>query len=187
MQQDIRITDPINVDTNFIDKELKEGKHVIVQFSKKVYNHEMLSEINNICKNHNKSFGVRFYDHDYTAFDCETLEMIPDVKCLYIDCLFFADNLYALNNLVNLEKLSLGIYELKETEILRLNNLKKLTDLIITDTKTKALNLQYLCEYSNLNFLLISGHTKNISAIANLQNLNTYRLPQLKNSGFIHQ
>lgn len=180
MQQQIRITDPTSLDTNSIDKELKEGKHVIVQFSRNIYALEILTEINKLCQYYDKSFGVRFYGHDYTAFNCETLEALPDVKCLYVDCLFFADNLYVLGNLIQLQKLSLGVYELKDTEILKLNNLRKLTDLIITETKTKALNLEYLSEYSNLNFLIIGGHTKNINAVSYLQNLSYLSLNSIK-------
>lgn len=182
MQQQLRITDPTSLDTNLIDRELKEGKQVIVQFSKNIYSREILTEINKLCKNYDKSFGVRFYEHNYTAFDCGTLETITDVKCLYVDCLFFVDNLYALGNLVNLQKLSLGVYELKDTEILELNNLKKLTDLILWETKTKVLNLQYLGEYSNLNYLRLRSHTKNIFVIENLKNLNYLSLELIKNT-----
>ncbi len=182
MQEHIHITDPTSLDTNLIDKELKEGKHVIVQFSKSIYTHEMLIELNKLCNIYDNSFGIRFYEHDYTAFDAETLETIPDVKCLYIDCLHFADNLYSLNTLINLQKLSLGVYELKDTEILELNNLKKITDLTLWETKTKALNLQYLEEYSILNHLRLRSHTKNIFAIENLKNLNYLSLELIKNT-----
>ena len=80
MKQEIRITDPTSLDKYFIDKELKEGKHIIVQFSRNIYTTEILIEINKLCKNYDKSFGVRFYGHDYAAFDCETLETILDVN-----------------------------------------------------------------------------------------------------------
>ena len=105
MQEHVRITDPTLLDADFIGKELKEGKHLIVQFSKNIYTHEILAVINSLCKKYDKNFGVRFYGHDYTAFDCETLEQIPDVKCLYLDCLSSANNLYALTNLIHLQKL----------------------------------------------------------------------------------
>jgi protein phosphatase 1 regulatory subunit 7 len=168
MQEEIRITDPASLDGNLIDKELKKGKHVIVQFSRNIYNCEILSELNDFCKNYDKSFGVRFYGHDYTAFDCETLEAISDIKCLYIDCISIANNLYVLGSLSNIQKLSLGVYELKETEL--------------WETKTKALNLQHLSEYSNLNYLRLRSHTKNISAIENLKNLNYLSLELIKNT-----
>ena len=142
----------------------------------------MLIELNKLCNIYDSSFGIRFYGHDYTAFDVETIETIPNVKCLYVDCLHFADNLYALNSLINLQKLSLGVYELKDTEILKLNNLKKITDLTLWETKTKALNLQYLGEYSNLIHLRLRSHTKNIFAIENLKNLSYLSLEQIKNT-----
>lgn len=182
MEEEIRFTDPASLDRNLIDKELKQGKHVIVQFSKNVYSSEILSQLNNFCKTYDKSFGVRFYGHDYKAFDCETLEAIPDVKCLLIDCLAHANNLYALSRLDNLQKLSLGVYELKDTEILKLNSLKKITDLILWETKTKALNLQYLSDYSKLNYLRLRSHTKNISVLKNVKTLDYLSLELIKNT-----
>jgi len=70
-----------------------------------------------------------------------------------------------------LQKLSFGVYELTETEILNSENLKKLSELIVTETKTKAFNLEYLRDYKNLKFLIIGGHTKNIEAVGELENL----------------
>ncbi|MDZ4149194.1 MAG: hypothetical protein U1C58_12965 [Flavobacteriaceae bacterium] len=63
------------------------------------------------------------------------------------------------------------MFELKETEILQANNLKNLKELIIGETRTKAFNLQYLENYKDLNFLIISGHTKNIDVVGKLTEL----------------
>jgi hypothetical protein len=82
-----------------------------------------------------------------------------------------ADNIEAISKLQNLQKLSLGVFELKETEILNSENLQSLSELIVTDTKTKAFNLEYLKGYKNLKYLLIGGHTKNIEAVGELDNL----------------
>ncbi len=182
MKEEIRITDPISLDANLIDKELKEGYHVIVQFSKNIYGREILLEINELCKRYDKNFGVRFYAHDYTVFDCETLELLTDVKCLYIDCLSFVENLYVLSNLINLQKFSLGVYELKDTEILKLNSLKEIADLTLWETKTKELNLRYLEEYSNLIYLRLRSQTKNIFAVENLNSLNHLSLELIKST-----
>lgn len=166
-----RIQNPINIDLLSIDNDLKEGIHVIVQFSDKLYNDKILSEINELCLKYDYNFSVRFYGHYSGSFDCKTLEKIPNVKSLFIDCLTKSENLETITLLKHLQRLSLGVFELKETEILNAENFKKLNELIITDTRTKALNLDYLKDYKNLTSLIICGHTKNIEVVGNLSNL----------------
>jgi len=180
MQQQNRIDNPTNLDIDFIDKEIREGKHLIIQFSEQTYNDEKLSLINKLCEKYDMSFGVRFYGHYSSIFDCKTLLKIPEVKCLYLDCLLNVDNLLTLAYLHKLQRLSLGVYELPETEILNNKNLKHLTELILTETKTKALNLEYLKDYGNLKYLILGGHTKNISSIGNLQRLEYLSLNSIK-------
>lgn len=111
----------------------------------------------------------------------QNTEKIPDVKCLYVDCLLTASNLVILTELTKLQKLSLGIYDLKEIEILKAPNFKNLTDLILWETNTKALNLKYLSDYSNLDYLRLRSHTKNITAIENLKTLKYLSLELIKN------
>ncbi|HTA27406.1 MAG TPA: hypothetical protein VK809_06445, partial [Bacteroidia bacterium] len=114
------------------------------------------------------------------SFDCNTLLKIPNVKCLYVDCLLRAENVYALSQLKNLVKLNLGIYYIKELEILKYDNLKTLTSLFIGETSTKAFNLNYLREYQNLKSFGINGHTKNIEAIGEIKNLEELSLNSIK-------
>jgi hypothetical protein len=166
-----RINDPKTIDSDYIDKELKDGKHVIVQFSDKTFNDKMLSQLNDICDKYDSSFGVRFYGNYSGSFDFKTLLKIPNVKCLYVDCMTKADNISTLAELQNLQKLSLGVFELRETEILDSKNLKGIEELILIETKTKAFNLDYLKDYRNLKLLIIGGHTKNIDSIGELTDL----------------
>ena len=180
MQQQNRIDNPTNLDLNYIDKEIQEGKHLIVQFSENTYTDEKLSIINGLCKKYDMSFRVRFYGHYSSIFDCKILLKIPDVKCLYVDCLLNADNLLTIAHLHKLQKLSLGVYEITETEILNSENLKQLTELILTETKTKAISLDYLKDYRNLKYLILGGHTKNISSVGNLSGLEYLSLNSIK-------
>ncbi|AKQ46310.1 hypothetical protein TH63_12850 [Rufibacter radiotolerans] len=166
-----RFQNPERIDRNLIERELKEGKEVIVQYSEGLYNDKILSEINELCSVYDENFGVRFYGHYSGSFDCKVVGKIPNVKSLYLDCLIKADNLLVVTKLKNLKKLSLGVFELKEVDFFNADNLKNLNDLIITDTRTKALNLDYLKEYNNLTSLTICGHTKNIDAIGELSDL----------------
>jgi protein phosphatase 1 regulatory subunit 7 len=92
-----------------------------------------------------------------------------------------ADNLEILTELKNLRRLSLGVFELKDTEIFQANNFKNLNELIIGETKTKALNLKYLENYTDLNYLIICGHKKNIDAIGKLTNLTYLGLNSISN------
>ena len=169
MKQQNRIHNPTEIDRLLIEKDLKDGKLVIVQFSSKLYSDKIISDLNELCLQFDENFSVRFYGH---YFDCNTLLKLPNIKALWLDCLLEADNLEVLTELKNLKRLSLGIFELKDTEILQAKNFQNLEKLIICETRTKALNLKYLEDYTNLDYLIISGHTKNIDAVGKLVNLN---------------
>ncbi|UJP64744.1 hypothetical protein [Mongoliitalea daihaiensis] len=171
MRPQNRINNPEKIDRLLIDKDLKDGKLVIVQFSDKLYTDKILAELNELCLEYDDNFSVRFYGHYQGSFDCKTLLKLPNIKALWLDCLLKVDNLEVLTELKNLRRLSLGVFELKETEILQANNLKNLKELIIGETRTKALNLQHLENYKDLNFLIISGHTKNIDVVGKLTEL----------------
>jgi protein phosphatase 1 regulatory subunit 7 len=184
-----RINDPTDIDLDFIDKELKANKHVIVQFSDKTYTDKQLSILDGLCEKYNTDFGVRFYGHYSCSFDFKTVLKLPNVKCLYTDCLLKADNITAIGELDKLDKLSLGVFELKETEILNTENLKHVSELIITETRTKALNLDYLGDYKKLKFLIIGEHKKNIEAIGEISDLEFLSLNSIKNTpiGFVNR
>ena len=167
-------------DELFINKQLKAGEEVIVQFSEESYNDRVLSHLNELCSRCDKNFAIRFYGHYSGAFDFNTLLKIANVKSLYVDCLTKAENVKALEQLQYLEKLSLGVFELKETEIFNSPNLKRLSALIIAETRTKALNLEYLKDYKDLKFLIIGAHNKNINAVGELSSLEYLSLNSLK-------
>jgi protein phosphatase 1 regulatory subunit 7 len=174
------IDNPKTIDKKFVESELKSGKEVILQFVDKSYTDKILADINELCSKFDESLCIRFYGHHSNKFDCKFLQKIPEVKCLNIDCLQSADNLQILQELSNLKRLSLGIYELQDTEILNANSLKNLTELIVTETKTKALNLEYLRHYKKLKSLRIGGHTKNIDAVGELTELEFLSLNSVK-------
>jgi protein phosphatase 1 regulatory subunit 7 len=175
-----RIDNPATIDQHLIDEELKAGKLVIVQFSGRAYTEAMLAEINQVCQKYDESFQVRFYGHYSDYFDCNTLLKIPDAKAVWIDCLIRVQNLDAIAKLKFLRKLSIGIFELHNTEILAYHNLLRLSELILTETKTKALNLDYLKNYAKLESLIICGHTKNIESVGRLISLKSLFLNSIK-------
>jgi protein phosphatase 1 regulatory subunit 7 len=171
MKTQSRINNPEKIDRLLIDKDLKDGKLVIVQFSDTLYSDKILADLNELCLEYDENFSVRFYGHYRGSFDCKTLTKLPNIKALWLDCLLKADNLDILTELKNLKSLSLGVFELKETEIFQANNFQNLKELIIGETRTKALNLKYLENFKNLNYLIICGHTKNIDVVGKLKDL----------------
>ncbi len=171
MRHQERIQNPLEIDQLLIERSLNEDKEVIVQFSDKLYDDRLLDELNTLCLKYDEYFTIRFYGHHRDKFDCKIIEKIPNVKSLNVDCLTKADNVEYLKMPQFLKRLSLGIYELKDTEILNFENFKNLEKLVVTETKTKALNLVYLKDYLNLSDLIICGHAKNIDALGNLKNL----------------
>ena len=171
MRAQNRINNPDKIDRLLIESELREGKLVIIQFSDKIYTDRMLAELNELCQTYDENFSIRFYGHHQGSFDCKTLLKLPNIKALWLDCLVRIDNSECLTELQNLKRLSLGVFELKDTEILQAKNFQHLKELIIGDTKTKALNLQYLAELKELNYLIICGHTKNIDVVGQLTNI----------------
>jgi len=167
-----RIQDPDIIDLALIEQALNENFEVIVQFSDNTYTDKILRELNELCLGYNENFTIRFYGHHRSIFDCKTLRKITNVKSLGVDCLIKAQNIDSLTKLDQLKKLRLGIYELKDTEILSAENFKKLNRLVIGDTKTRALNLEYLKHYHDLTYLMICGHTKNIDVVGELKRLD---------------
>jgi protein phosphatase 1 regulatory subunit 7 len=184
-----RISNPEKIDRTLIHKDLKDGKSVIVQFSDKLYSDTILANLNELCLEYDDNFSIRFYGFHQNFFDCRTLLKLPNIKALWLDCLLDVNNLEVLTELKNLSRLSLGVFELKKTEIFQANNFQNLKELIIGETRTKALNLKYLESYKDLNHLIICGHTKNIDVIGKLKNLDYLGLNSISKVplGFVNE
>jgi protein phosphatase 1 regulatory subunit 7 len=173
-----RISDPENIDRKLIDKKINEGELVIIQFSSEAYyyDEEVLKELNILCELYAEGLAIRFFGHYSEVFDCKWLLLVPNVRYLYIDCLTEAKNLSALEELPHLKGLSLGIFELKDQEILNSSSFSNLETLYLTETRTKALNLEYLVDLHKIKNLVIVGHKKNIETLSNLKTIETLRL-----------
>ncbi len=68
MRPQNRINDPEKIDRLLIDKDLKDGKLVIVQFSDKTYSDKILADLNELCLKYDDNFSVRFYGHYQGSF-----------------------------------------------------------------------------------------------------------------------
>lgn len=91
-----------------------------------------------------------------------------------------ARNIEEITKLDNLEMLMLGIYEMKEPDILQAKTFQRLNVLGILETKSKELNLECLRNYDRLKLLVVGGHSKNIEAIADVGSLRYLGLNSIK-------
>ena len=187
--RDERINDPKLIDEAYIESKVNEGIRVIVQFVKPPASDSILERLNTLCRKFGSNFEIRFFGFYGDTFDGRLLRRIPDVKALSVDCLTRAINSSEITNLRSLEELSIGVYELKELEILSSENFFSLKALSVSETRSSALNLNYLRHYRELKSLYICGHTKNIEAIGELSGLEQLGLSSIKktNLNFVNQ
>lgn len=174
----VLINDPVALDPVQIEQDLRCGNQVIVQFSHPQFYGSILEEVDELCARWDENFGVRFYGHDSLSFDCHTLLRIPRAKMLVLNCLAKAHNTDALASLDHLHSLSLGIYELENSEILGIDTLRSLRILNMVSEK-RMLNLDYLKEYAHLEQLHIGGKVKNMDAIGLLEGLHYLALDSI--------
>jgi protein phosphatase 1 regulatory subunit 7 len=179
---DTRIDNFPKIDIKALDKELKTGMEIFIQFNRKKYNDKMLADINKLCTKYNGNLSIRFYGHENTGFDCNTLLKIPKVKSLYIDSLYEVRNFESLKQLKNLTRLSVGIGALEEFEFLSYENLFSLKELRIADIKDNKVNLAHLANYKQLITLSVDGQTKNIATIGEITSLKVLHLRAIKNT-----
>ncbi|MBN1475034.1 MAG: hypothetical protein JW914_10485 [Syntrophaceae bacterium] len=129
---------------------------------------------------------IRIFGHYSEKCDLSVLKNIPNVKKLSVDCLMNASNVDTLDQLNNLEKLSVGIYSLENFSFLySLPN--TLTSLFLGTTKSKKPSLNNLRRFTNLKELYIEGQQKDIEAVGALKSLEklTLRSVSPKDISFI--
>ena len=80
------------------------------------YTPSLLAAVGLLAARFGDLLEVRFYGHQQGSFNCATLEKLPAVTNLSIDCLPRASNVEALAQLTNLRRLSLGIEELSDPQ-----------------------------------------------------------------------
>ena len=171
-----RFDNPTLAELKEVERRLLAGEEVVAQFREPGYGDELLDEVNSLAARFGRSLEVRFYSHVGTTFDCAVLNRLPAVVHLSIDCLQYASNLDAIAQLGCLETLSIGIDELSDTRILRHPNLRSLTALTLGASKSKAIDLSFLGDYSQVKRLRICGHTRGIETLAAMTSLRTLAL-----------
>jgi hypothetical protein len=115
------------------------------------------------------------------VFDASALRQIPNAQSVSVDCLMDASGLEALSSLRVLAELRLGVFELKDAEVLRHCARPSLKSLVLGDTRKCSVNLSYLSECTQLEELGTAGHTKNIATICKLPSFRHLSLRCVKN------
>lgn len=174
----ILINNPVVLDPVQIEQDLRSGNQVIVQFSHPEFYGSILEEVDELCARFDENFGVRFYGHYSLSFDGHTLLRIPHVKMLVLNCLTQAHNTHTLASLNHLNSLSLGIYELENSEIMGIDTLQALRILNVVSEK-RIVNLDYLKEFAHLEQLHVGGKVKNLDAIGALEGLHYLALDSI--------
>jgi hypothetical protein len=173
-----------------IEAKLAAGQRLIVQFAAEPYSPTVLSTLNRLALDYGDRLEVRFYGHYGSAFDCTTLEQLHDVVSLSLDCLSRTENVERLASLERLKRLSLGVFDLANGTILKAENLRSLSELTLGETRKNVFDLDALASYSELSFLRVCGHTRNLEVLGDLRSIQTLWLnsiPKAASLEFISQ
>jgi hypothetical protein len=174
-----RVTNPGPDQLASVAQRLTDGESLVVQFDGPGHTAALLEELDGLCARFEERLEMRFYGQISTAFDCRALAHLPRVANLSVDCLRRAENTELLGQLGFLRRLSIGISELEDNDILRFPNLRSLRHLRVDETKTKAINLSHLGAFSSLEHLRIAGHTRGLAALQELPSLESLALSQI--------
>lgn len=152
---------------------LEKNEHLRIQFScPSEYNSTLLKAINELGREFPEQIMLRFWHHLEDSFDFKILTQLPDIRNLWLDTIR-ARNWEHFESLPNLKYLRFGILEVTDKKILSRIVHPNLETLILSEMRTKALDLQYLEQGQNLQELRMFGHRKNISSISALNTLRT--------------
>jgi len=167
-----RITDPTYVSVSEVRSILANGLTPVIQFSTDAPP-DLLRQVNDLCREFDDALEVRFYGFYGGAFDADALRRLPDVANLSVDCLTAIRNEDRLSHLQHLRKFGLGVHALDRPDILTLLPLDQLTVLSVGQNARRNIDLAPIARCSALSELRISGQTRNIAAIGQLDQLSS--------------
>lgn len=176
MNTSIRLQDITTVDRSYIESIIAQGDRPIIQFSTPGYSTELLQQIDALCSEFGAKLEVRFYGHNWTSFDASSLTLLPNVAWLSIDCLRSVVNLNALFQLTRLRRLSLGIFELNQADILDRLQADALEELYVCETRKSEIDLSSLARCHSLSRLYIAGHTRGFDSLAESHSISELTL-----------
>lgn len=119
---------------------------------------------------------LRVYGFYGKTCDLAFLAKMGSVQRLAVDRLTKATNVECIARLPNLERLSVGIYELESFDFLRDLNVDLLTHLGLGATFSKKPRLRFIERFSSLQNLYLEGQCKDIEVINSLAHLRDLTL-----------
>jgi hypothetical protein len=164
-----RITDPNAISVRELVDLASQRGQIVVQFSRPdAYSASVLASLNEACRIAKDLIEVRFYGHYGTRFNAVTLQHLPEVRNLAVDCLSEIANEDEIGRIPNLTRLSFGVFEFDKPEFLATLDLGRLTHVSLSETRKRNFDLSPLSQATLLEELFIHGHAKGIDVVANL-------------------
>jgi Leucine-rich repeat (LRR) protein len=180
-RQPQRIQNPERIDAAAIRAAIASGQQVLVQFDTLAEPGPLLADLDALAATCGTALTIRIYGYDPRVFDARILRALPHVASLSIDCHWQAIHLEVLGELRHLKRLSLGVYQLAEADILQLDNLRGLEYLNLGESAKNNIDLAPLRHYAQLASLVLEGHSKHIDTLAGLPALHELSLYRIKN------
>jgi hypothetical protein len=143
---------------------------------------EVWKVINDIVLVAKPEVKVRLYGNE-DSYDLSFLKELSNCTCLSIGHVRNVSNIESIKSLIKLKKLILDIYQIQSFCFLAEIGCQ-LTSLIIGRPKSKKPNLQFLEQCTNLEYLNISGVSKNIDKASELQHLRELSISGMKLEDF---
>jgi len=126
---------------------------------------------------------LRVYGSYFSACDLSFLSEMTNVRRFSADCLRQASGIEHVAALINLESLSIGIFDLESFEFLeRLPN-TTLRELSLSATKSKKPSLAPLARFDQLRRLYLEGQQKDLEVISQLTMLEDLTLRSISVDG----
>ena len=175
------IQNPERIDAGAIRAAIASGQQVLVQFNTLGEPGPLLADLDALAATCGSALTIRIYGYDPRVFDARILRALPHVASLSIDCHRQAIHLETLGELRHLKRLSLGVYELAQADILQLDNLHGLEYLNLGESARNNIDLAPLRHYAHLASLAIEGHSQHIDTLASLPALHELSLYRIKN------
>ncbi|MDN2715140.1 hypothetical protein [Janthinobacterium sp. SUN120] len=175
------IQNPEHIDAAAIRAAIAAGKQVLVQFNTLAKPEPLLADLDALAATCGTALTIRIYGYDPRVFDASILRALPHVASLSIDYHRQAIHLEALGELRHLKRLSLGVYELAQADILQLESLRGLEYLHLGESAKNNIDLAPLRHYTHLASLVLEGHHQRIDTLTGLPALNELSLYRIKN------
>ncbi|WP_296265617.1 hypothetical protein [Pseudomonas sp. UBA6562] len=151
---------------------------VTVQFSAPdQYPAPVLAALDALCATYGPRLEVRFYGHYAGApFDGHTLEALPNVQALSLDCLYQVAHLERLQGLTGLHSLALNIDKVDLNPLVAFDTLRTLRQLSVGQETGPKLDLLPVSRLPHMQAFHLSAKTTGLAPLRALSALNELSL-----------